>query len=77
MNFTFMYIDPAVMAYVVQIGAGIVIACGTLFGIFRKRIVAFFKTKKYARMERKLERQQKKAEAAQAAKAESTQETQE
>ena len=32
------YIDPAVMTYTIQVGAGIVIAIGAVFGIYFRKI---------------------------------------
>ena len=40
-----MYIDPATTSYIIQIGAGIVIALGTFFGIFWSKIRRAFKKK--------------------------------
>ncbi|HAG04952.1 MAG TPA: hypothetical protein DCG28_05865 [Lachnospiraceae bacterium] len=39
------YIDPATTSYVIQIGAGVVIALGTVIGIYWKKIQGFFKKK--------------------------------
>ncbi len=40
-----MYIDPATTSYIIQIGAGILIALGTFFGIFWSKIRRAFKKK--------------------------------
>jgi len=40
------YIDPATTSYIIQIVAGIVIALGTIFGIYWKKIRGAFKKKK-------------------------------
>ena len=40
-----MYIDPATTSYIIQIGAGILIALGTFFGIFWSKIKRAFKKK--------------------------------
>ena len=40
----FAYIDPAATSYIVQIVAGVVIACGVTVGVFWKKIRVFFKT---------------------------------
>ncbi len=41
-----MYIDPATTSFIIQIGAGIVIAAGTFIGIFWSKIKRIFKKKK-------------------------------
>ena len=40
-----MYIDPATTSYIIQIGAGVLIAAGTFFGIFWSKIKRAFKKK--------------------------------
>jgi len=40
-----MYIDPATTSYIIQIGAGVVIALGTVIGIFWSKIKRVFKKK--------------------------------
>ncbi len=40
------YIDPATASYVIQIIVGVVIACGTVFGIFFNKIKRAFKKNK-------------------------------
>ena len=40
-----LYIDPATTSYIIQIGAGILIALGTFFGIFWSKIKRAFKKK--------------------------------
>ena len=40
-----LYIDPATTSYISQIGAGILIALGTFFGIFWSKIKRAFKKK--------------------------------
>ena len=40
-----MYIDPATTSYIIQIGAGVVIALGTFIGIFWTKIKRVFKKK--------------------------------
>lgn len=42
-SFALMYIDPATTSYLIQIGAGLVIALGTVFGIYRNKIKRFFR----------------------------------
>ena len=39
------YIDPSAVTYVIQAVAGVVIALGAAFTIFRHKIFAFFKGK--------------------------------
>lgn len=41
-----MYIDPATTSFIIQIGAGIIIAAGTFIGIFWSKIKRLFKKKK-------------------------------
>lgn len=40
-----MYIDPATTSFIIQIGAGVVIAAGTFIGIFWSKIKRLFKKK--------------------------------
>lgn len=40
------YIDPSVVTYIIQGVAGVLIALGAAFTIFRHKIFAFFKRKK-------------------------------
>lgn len=42
----FAYIDPSAVTYVIQAVAGVLIALGAAFTIFRHKIFAFFKGKK-------------------------------
>lgn len=39
------YIDPASTSYIIQIAAGVVIAIGTVIGVYRNKIKRFFKSK--------------------------------
>ncbi len=48
------YIDPAATSYIVQIVAGVVIACGVTVGVFWKKIKLFFKNKKIENLEKSL-----------------------
>ena len=57
---TLAYIDPATSSYVIQIIAGVVIACGAAVGIFWKRIRMFFRNRKIKRLENKLNREAEK-----------------
>jgi hypothetical protein len=50
------YIDPSVVTYVIQGVAGVLIALGAAFTIFRHKIFAFFKkNKKTEEVEEKIE----------------------
>ncbi len=40
-----MYIDPATTSFIIQIGAGVIIAAGTFIGIFWSKIKRLFKKK--------------------------------
>ena len=53
----FLYIDPATSAYIIQIIAGIVISCGVVLGIFRAKIMMFFRERKIARIEKQVKRE--------------------
>ena len=46
-----MYIDPATTSYIIEIGAGILIALGTFFGIFWSKIRRAFKKKEEDKIE--------------------------
>lgn len=43
------YLDPSSMTFVVQVVAGIVIALGTVFGFYYKRIRRYFRNKKLSK----------------------------
>ena len=49
------YIDPGTTAMLTQIIAGIAISLGVVFGVFRTRIMLFFKNLKVKFMQKKLE----------------------
>ena len=51
------YIDPATTAMVTQIVAGIFISAGVLFGVFRRKVILFFKNLSVKWAQRKIERQ--------------------
>ena len=55
------YIDPAATTYLMQVIAGIFIACGVALGIFWKRIRLFFRNLKLKALEKKLVRQAEKS----------------
>lgn len=48
------YIDPAVTTYLVSAIAGVAIAIGVTVGVYRRKIVAFFRNLKIKRLEKKL-----------------------
>lgn len=45
-NYAHAYIDPSAVTYVIQAVAGVLIALGAAFTIFRHKIFAFFKRNK-------------------------------
>lgn len=45
-NYVHAYIDPSAVTYVIQAVAGVLIALGAAFTIFRHKIFAFFKKNK-------------------------------
>ena len=51
------YIDPATTAMLTQIIAGVFITLGVVFGVFRRKIIMFFKNKSVNRTKRKIEKQ--------------------
>ena len=55
------YIDPATTAMLTQIIAGIFISAGVMFGVFRRKIIVFCKNLSVKRMQKKIERQNRKA----------------
>jgi len=54
------YIDPATTAMLVQIVAGVFITLGVVFGVFRRKILMFFKNISIKREKRKIEKQMAK-----------------
>ena len=54
------YIDPATTAMLTQIIAGVFITLGVVFGVFRRKIIMFFKNASVNRTKRKIEKQAKK-----------------
>ena len=54
------YIDPATTAMLTQIIAGIFITLGVVFGVFRRKIILFFKNMSVNRAKRKIEKQTEK-----------------
>lgn len=51
------YVDPATTAMITQIVAGIFISAGVAFGVFRRKIILFFKNISVKRMKRKIEKE--------------------
>jgi len=51
------YIDPATTAMLTQIIAGIFITLGVVFGVFRRKIILFFKNMSVKRTQRKIEKE--------------------
>jgi len=51
------YIDPATTAMLTQIIAGVFITLGVVFGVFRRKIIIFFKNMSVNREKRKIEKQ--------------------
>ncbi len=54
------YIDAAAGSYIVQVIAGIVIACGVTVGVFWKKIRVSFKNAKMKRLEKSLTKKAEK-----------------
>ena len=54
------YIDPATTAMLTQIIAGVFITLGVVFGVFRRKIIMFFKNASVNRTKRKIEKQANK-----------------
>jgi len=51
------YIDPATTAMLTQIIAGVFITLGVVFGVFRRKIIMFFKDMSVKRTQRKIEKE--------------------
>jgi len=51
------YIDPATTAMLTQIIAGVFITLGVVFGVFRRKIMMFFKNISVNRTKKKIERE--------------------
>ena len=51
------YLDPAATSYLIQIIAGVFIACGAVVGIFWKKIRLFFRNIRMKSLERKYSKQ--------------------
>ena len=54
------YIDPATTAMLTQVIAGVFITLGVVFGVFRRKIIMFFKNASVNRTKRKIEKQANK-----------------
>lgn len=48
------YLDPAATSYIIQIIAGVFIACGAVVGVFWKKIRLYFRNRKMKRLEKSL-----------------------
>jgi len=53
------YIDPATTSYVLQVVAGVFIACGATLAIFWKKVTFYFKKKKVENIKRQRDAQEK------------------
>jgi hypothetical protein len=53
------YLDPSTTAMITQIAAGALISLGIVVGIFRQKIILFFKNMKVKRIQRKIEKESK------------------
>ena len=51
------YLDPATTAMVIQVVAGVFITLGVMFGIFRRKVIMFFKNISVKRIQRKVEKE--------------------
>jgi len=51
------YIDPATTAMLTQIIAGVFITLGVVFGVFRRKIIMFFKNMSINHAKKKIERE--------------------
>ena len=58
------YIDPATTAMLTQIIAGFFITLGVVFGLFRRKIMLFFKNISVNQTKRKIEKQYQKEQKA-------------
>ena len=58
----FAYVDPATTAMITQIVAGIIISLGVALGIFRRKIILFFKNLSVNNLQRKIEKQNRKTD---------------
>jgi hypothetical protein len=56
------YIDPATTAMLTQILAGVLITLGVVFGVFRQKIIMFFKNISVKRTKKKIERENAKTQ---------------
>ena len=54
------YIDPATTAMLTQIIAGAFITLGVVFGVFRRKIIMYFKNLSINRTKRKIEKEAEK-----------------
>ena len=57
-----LYIDPATSSYIIQIIAGAVISLGVLFGIFRTRVILFFRDLRVKILEKRIAKEAAKTD---------------
>ena len=60
--YTLAYIDPTTTAMLTQIIAGIFISLGLALGIFRQKVIMFFRNLKVMVIRKKIEKESKKQE---------------
>jgi len=60
------YIDPATTAMLTQVIAGVFITLGVVIGVFRRKIIMFFKNISVNRTKKKIEKEAAKKEMPQA-----------
>lgn len=53
------YIDPSVVTYIIQAVAGVVIALGAVFTVYRHKIVKFFRNQKKKQARKKHQSEEK------------------
>ena len=69
------YIDPATTAMLTQIIAGVFITLGVVFGVFRRKIIMYFKNISVNRTKRKIEKEAAKQNVQKAVNQETEKET--
>jgi energy-converting hydrogenase Eha subunit C len=55
-GFAHAYLDPAASSYLIQIISGVVITCGVVLGVYRKKIGMFFRALRLKMLEKRLSR---------------------
>ncbi|MCL1866879.1 MAG: hypothetical protein FWF82_05670 [Oscillospiraceae bacterium] len=56
------YIDPSTTAILTQVVVGALISLGLVFGIFKQKIIMFFKNMKIKRIQGKIEKENQKSD---------------